>query len=98
MTNISVVNARQPLTAGAAAGPFEVGFAVADRGLAQLRAGVAAGARRERRRLLAHLPERDQVVDAAVDGELAVVGAVHLDEVAHLVQARPHTVSDAEQE
>src|SRR5207253_7636169 len=79
-------------------GPSEVGAAVPDGGLAQLGARLTAAARR-RERLLprAALPHHDQILDAAVRRQLAIIGAVQLEELAHLVEPRPHPVTDAEQ-
>src|SRR4051812_41686015 len=95
----------QPLTvawrssgSSATAGPFEIRPAIAHRRLAELRAGLAAAARRRQRPLLADLPHIDQIVDAAVRRQLAIIGAIEHEELAHLVEARSHPEADAEEQ
>src|SRR5687768_13715238 len=44
--------------------------------------------------LLPHAPERHQVVLPAVGRQLAVVGAVQVEELAHLMQPRAHAEAD----
>ena len=59
----------------------------ADRGLSSARRQRAAAGER--------LPQHDEIVDAAVGRQMAVVGAVVLQELAHLVQPRVHPEADA---
>src|SRR5262245_18206169 len=57
--------------------------------------GARAGAAEAAGALATQLPKRSKFVGTAIDRQLAVVGAIELVDLAHLVQPREHPQTDA---